>query len=126
MALIAMLRAVAFGWKQEALRENLSQVLEIGTEIYDRLSVMGGHVEKLGGALDRTMKVYNDTVGSLEGRVMVTARKFKDLKLAEKDLPQLKPKDRRARPLGSIELIESAAADRAVHVLPEQPGSASA
>ncbi|MFF7944760.1 DNA recombination protein RmuC [Nocardia gamkensis] len=120
MALIAMLRAVAFGWKQEALRENLSQVLAIGTEIYDRLAVMGGHVERLGGALDRTMKMYNDTVGSLEGRVMVTARKFKDLKLTEKDLPQLEPRDRRARPLSSVELIESAAADRAVHAVPER------
>ncbi|WP_167485817.1 DNA recombination protein RmuC [Nocardia terpenica] len=120
VSLIATLRTVAFGWKQEALRENFRWVLEIGTEIYERLSVMGGHVEKLGNALDRTMRAYNDTVGSLEGRVMVTARRFKELKLAEKSLPQLQPKDRRARPLGSAELIESAAAARTVRAVPER------
>lgn len=119
VSLIATLRTIAFGWKQEALRENLFQVLDIGTEIYERLSTMGGHVEKLGNALDRTMRAYNDTVGSLEGRVMVTARRFKDLKLVEKELPQLDTKDRRARPLVSTELIESAAADRTVRAVPE-------
>ncbi|MBF6060457.1 DNA recombination protein RmuC [Nocardia terpenica] len=112
VTLIAALRSIAFGWKQEALRENMQQVLELGTEIYDRLSTMGGHMDKLGAAIDRSVKAYNATAGCLESRVMVTARKFKDLKLVEKNLPQFSPKDTLTRPLGSPELIESAAAER--------------
>ncbi|PXX53344.1 DNA recombination protein RmuC [Nocardia tenerifensis] len=112
VTLIAALRAIAFGWKQEALRENLRQVLKLGTEIYERLSTMGGHVERLGSAIDRAVKTYNDTVGSLESRVLVTARKLRELSVASGELPMPQPKDKLTRPLGSVELLESAAAER--------------
>lgn len=108
VTLIAGLRAIAFGWKQEALRENLRQVLELGTEIYERLSTMGKNVEKLGTAIDRSVKAYNETVGSLEGRVMVTARRFRDMKVVEAELPNPQPKNNTTRPLTSPELIASA------------------
>ncbi|MFD2356339.1 DNA recombination protein RmuC [Nonomuraea ferruginea] len=89
-SLIGLLRTVAFAWTQAALQDNLKQVYELGRELYDRLSVMGGHLNALGKSLDRSVKSYNDTIGSMEGRVMVTARKFRTLKVVESKLLELK------------------------------------
>lgn len=117
-SLIAMLRTISFAWTQAALQDNLKQVYELGRELYDRLSVMGGHFNKLGGALDRSVKAYNETVGSLEGRVLVTARKFHTLKVVESQLVELHAAENSTRPLGSPELVESAMAERVVKALP--------
>ncbi|WP_328390866.1 DNA recombination protein RmuC [Nocardia sp. NBC_00416] len=111
VTLIAALRAIAFGWKQEALHANMREIQELGTLIYNRLATMGKHLETLGTALDSSVKAYNDAVGSMESRVLVTARKFQDLKLVEKDLPELRQSDRLTRSFRSPELIESAATD---------------
>ncbi|MEV0971375.1 DNA recombination protein RmuC [Microtetraspora glauca] len=119
MSLIASLRSTAFGWKQERLHENLRQVLDLGMEIYERLSLMGGHMEKLGGAIDRTVKAYNETVGSMESRLFVTAAKFKELKIVEADLKRPQSRTTTARPLTRPELLESAAADRKVRPIAE-------
>jgi DNA recombination protein RmuC len=77
--LIALLKAVAYGWHQEALAENAKKIGDLGKELYDRLRTLGGHFADLGGNLDKAVGSYNSAVASLESRVMVTARKFKDL-----------------------------------------------
>ncbi|WP_246649650.1 DNA recombination protein RmuC [Nonomuraea coxensis] len=122
-SLIALLRTVAFAWTQAALQDNLKQVYELGRELYDRLSAMGGHLNTLGRSLDRSVKAYNDTVGSMEGRVMVTARKFHTLKVVESQLVELKAAEQSTRPLGSPELVESAGAMAAVRAIPPAPGT---
>jgi DNA recombination protein RmuC len=77
--LIALLHAVAYGWRQESLAANAKQISELGRDIYKRLSDMGKHMSKLGRDLGMAVKSYNHTVGSLERRVLPSARKFKEL-----------------------------------------------
>ncbi len=74
--LVAMLRTVAHAWKEDTLAKNAQQVLATGKELYDRLITMGGHLARLGKALDGAGKAYNATVASMESRVLVSARKF--------------------------------------------------
>ncbi len=77
--LIALLKAVAYGWKQENLSLHVEKLHELGTDLYKRLADMGSHFSKMGRGLSTAVEAYNKGVGSLESRVLVTARKFKDL-----------------------------------------------
>jgi DNA recombination protein RmuC len=97
--LIALLRAVAYGWRQEKLAENAAEISALGKELYKRLSDMGGHLVNMGKGLERAVEEYNKAVGSLESRVMVSARKFVELKTAPLgvEIAELQPVEKRVR-----------------------------
>jgi DNA recombination protein RmuC len=107
--LIALLRTVAYSWRQEALARNAAQVHQLGKELHSRLATMGTHVAKLGRSLDGAVSSYNQTVSSLESRVLVTARKLTDLAVADAELPEPAQVERSPRTLSAPELVASAA-----------------
>ena len=116
--LISVLRAVAYAWQQEALADNAREVFEIGRELYQRLSRLGAKVETLGKRLGSTVGAYNETVASLESRVLPQARRFRDLKMVDAELVEPKPVDEAVRPIAAAELVEAAEQARAVIALP--------
>lgn len=98
--LIALLRAVAFGWRQEKLAKNAETIREIGNELYERLVSFMGHLSLLGKNLSNTVGNYNDAVGSLERRVFPSARKLNELGItARKEMIEPQPIDHQARQL---------------------------
>jgi DNA recombination protein RmuC len=103
--LIALLRAVAYGWQQESMEENARTISELGRNLYDSVRVLGGHFDALGSRLKASLDAYNQAVGSLEGNVLVKARKFKELHAASGDeIKPLESIDRVPRMLQSREL----------------------
>ncbi|WP_370618153.1 DNA recombination protein RmuC [Mumia sp. Pv 4-285] len=104
--LIALLRTVAFAWGQAQLADEARQVHELARELYDRLGTLGAHVGKVGRSLDSAVKAYNNAVGSLETRVLVTARKMSELHAPDTDLAAPAPVETLARPLQAPELVD--------------------
>ncbi len=110
--LIALLKAINYGWNQEKLARNAQQISALGKELHDRLRLLAVHIAAVGGGLDRAIESYNKAVGSLESRVLVSARKFAELgtSVAE-DIPELEPIETTTRTLsfdwGEEELPEA-------------------
>ncbi|WP_407344356.1 DNA recombination protein RmuC [Pengzhenrongella phosphoraccumulans] len=108
MTLIALLRTVAYAWRQDALAANAQQVLTLGKELHGRIATLGSHLAKLGRALDSAAGAYNQTVSSLETRVLVSARRFADLKVVDGDLPTPPPVNPQLSAVSAPELVASA------------------
>jgi DNA recombination protein RmuC len=98
---IALLRAVSYGWKQQALAENAEQIRELGETLYKRLSTFGNHLSKLGNSLGSTVNHFNSAVGSLERQVLPGARKFTEMGISSKneitDLPPVEQQPRQVQ-----------------------------
>lgn len=100
--LIALLKAVAYGWQQEAITREAKQISALGKELYERLGVVAGHFNKVGKSLDQSVGHYNKAVNSMESRLLVTARKFEALDSASADpLPETKSIE--SRPTAGLE-----------------------
>ena len=94
--LIALLKAVAYGWQQEAITREAKEIAALGREIYDRLSVVIGHFVKLGKSIDQSVGNYNKAMNSVDSRLMVTARKFESLESASTEkLPEVNQIEKR-------------------------------
>jgi DNA recombination protein RmuC len=104
--LIALLRAVAYGWQQEAMEENARKISELGKNLYESIRALANHFGTLGARLQSSLEAYNQAVGSLEGNVLLKARKLKDLHAANggEEIRQLDPIDRVPRMLQAPEL----------------------
>ncbi len=119
--LMVLLRSVAYGWQQEALTDNAREVFELGRELYDRLGRLGEHVDKLGRSIGRVVGDYNAAVGSLETRVLVSARKLADMRIVDAPLDTPRILDDSTRTLTAAPLLAAAADGRAVRALSSQP-----
>ena len=97
MTLIALLRTVAYAWRQDAVARDAAQVLDLGRDITERLRVLITHVDRLGRQLGGAVAAYNETVGSLESRVLVSARRLHEAGLADEPLATPAPIERLAR-----------------------------
>jgi len=119
--LIALLRTVGYAWRQEALATNAQKVLDLGRELHGRLATMGRHLSRLGGQLESAVKSYNDTVASVESRVLVTARRFTELKVTNEELAAPAQLSTVPKQVQAPELVASAT--DSLLELPEAAGS---
>jgi DNA recombination protein RmuC len=108
--LIALLRAVSYGWRQEALAGNAREISALGRSLHERLGTLTGHFAKLGKSLEAAVGHYNAAVGSYETRVLGSARKFEDLQAAAEGstLPHLEPVAQAPRLPAAADLLEPA------------------
>ena len=102
--LIALLRSAAYLWQQEKITQNAKEISDLGKEVYERLKTFLGHFQTVGTSMERAVESYNKAVGSMESRVLVSARKFKELGAAAGDeIPELNPVDEAPRALAAPE-----------------------
>jgi DNA recombination protein RmuC len=106
--LIGLLRAVAYGWKQAALAESAAEVFRLGRDLHAKLGLMGNRLDKLGRALRSSVNAYNETIATVEGTVMVRARRFRDLKVSDAELTALPQLDDAVRQIQAPELVDDA------------------
>jgi DNA recombination protein RmuC len=103
--LIALLRTVAHGWTTETLAERTREIHQLGRDLYGRLGTVGRHLDKLGRSLKSSVESYNSAIGSLETRVLVTARHFSDVAELGDELVSPAPVTEAPRPLSAVELL---------------------
>jgi DNA recombination protein RmuC len=103
--LVTMLRTAQYAWQQAALADNARAVFDLGRELYDRIGSLGRHVEAMGRALTKTVSAYNQAVGSLESRVLVSARRLNDLGVVDGELGPVAPVAETTRALSAPELV---------------------
>lgn len=103
--LMALLRTIAYTWRQEALSHNAREVHALGRELHARIGTLGGHLSRVGSTLGGAVTAYNAAVGTLEGRVLVTARRLSDLQVTTADLPTPAQVDVVARQPQAAELV---------------------
>ncbi|MEW4982681.1 MAG: DNA recombination protein RmuC [Cycloclasticus sp.] len=97
-SLVALLRAIAFGWRQQASTDNAEAIRKLGEEMYARLATFVEHMSRIGSSLDKSVDHYNKAVGSLERQVFPTTRKFKDLGIeTRKPVPEIEPIEKSTR-----------------------------
>ncbi|WP_245810217.1 DNA recombination protein RmuC [Brachybacterium massiliense] len=106
--LMALLRTVAHTWRTDALNRDAREVLDAGRELHHRLGTFTSHLSKVGRSLDSSVAAFNEAVGSLQSRVMVTARRFEELELTGTALDEVEQLTRRARTLEDEEIAELA------------------
>jgi DNA recombination protein RmuC len=109
-SLLALLRTVAFTWQQEALTAHAQEVMRLGRDLYDRLGTLGRHTARMGSSLQRTVEAYNQMVGALESRVLVSARRMHEAGVVEASIPAPHPIEAGPRVLTAMELIDAATA----------------
>jgi DNA recombination protein RmuC len=103
---VALLRAVAYGWRQEVLAENAEIIREVGQDLYTRLATFAEHLSRLGRSLDNSVDAFNKAVGSYDSRILPSARKFTEMGVtARKDPPGLEPIERAARRVEAPDVI---------------------
>jgi DNA recombination protein RmuC len=111
--LIGLLRAIAYGWRQESIAANAKEISELGAELYKRIADLGGHWIDVGRSLNRTVEAFNSAVGSLESRVLVSARRFKELGAAPASvgIEIVEPVEKTARSLKVLDISTAAGKD---------------
>jgi DNA recombination protein RmuC len=113
--LIGLLKAVAFGWRQEKIAESAQEIKNLGKVLYERLSTLADHFGKVGLNLDRAITAYNDAVGSLETRVLPAARRFQELDVTAVDsIEEVKPVEKSTRALQAAEFVEPKSEENAL------------
>ena len=113
------------GWTQETLADRTREIHDLGRDLHARLGVMGEHLDKLGRSLRASVEAYNRTVGSLESRVLVTARQLSATGVGDDPLPMPAPVTEAPRALSAIELLQAATPSRdPLPALTDEPGEA--
>ncbi|MDX2457177.1 MAG: DNA recombination protein RmuC [Gammaproteobacteria bacterium] len=103
---VALLRAIAYGWRQEVLAENAEVIREVGQDLYGRLATFAEHLSRLGRSLDSSVSAYNKAISSYDSRILPGAKKFTELGVtARKEPPRLEPVERSARHVETPEAI---------------------
>jgi len=106
LSLIALMKAIAFGWQQDTIAKNAQEISELGRQLYDRIAKLAEHFENVGRSLAKSVQCYNAAVGTLESRVLVTARRLKDKGVtASEEFRELETIDQTPRLLGAPELV---------------------
>ena len=114
--LIALLRAVAYGWRQEQIAASATAISDLGRQLYDRLLVLASHFQEVGEKIGKAVDAYNRVLASLEARVLPAARRFKELGAATgEEIPLLEPVDRAPRQLNATDVPRQLDAGDIVH-----------
>lgn len=115
--LVTMLRTAQYAWQQAALSDNARAVFDLGRQLYERIGALGKHMDRLGRSLTSAVSAYNQTVGSLENRVLASARRLNDIGLVDSELTGPDVVEDQTRALTAPELVSAAEADRHVELV---------